>query len=64
MIRSRGHNITQEKNIVNLEELMLQEENRIDEEMIDVESDHKEDKSKDNDDDDVEILGARFRGLK
>ncbi len=52
----------QEEDMVNLEELILREEDGMDEEVTDVESDHKEDK--DEEDDDIEILGARPRGSK
>ncbi len=48
--------------IVNLEELMLQEEDGMDEEVTDIEIDHKEDKDKE--DDDIEILGACPRESK
>ncbi len=49
----------QEEDIVNLEELMLREEDKMDEEMIDVESDYEEDE--DEEDDDIKILEAYLR---
>ncbi|MCJ1349585.1 hypothetical protein MMC31_007826 [Peltigera leucophlebia] len=52
----------QEEDMVNLEELMLREEDGMDGEVTDVESDHEEDKGEE--DDDMEILGARPRGSK
>ncbi len=52
----------QEEDMINLEELMLQEENGMDEEVTDIESDHKGDKDKE--DDDMEILRARSQGSK
>ncbi len=48
--------------MVNLNELILREEDGMDEEVIDIESDHEEDK--DEVDDDIEILGACPQGSK
>lgn len=47
-----------EKDIVNLEKLILQKKDGIDEEVIDIESNHEKDN--DEKDDNIEILGACF----
>lgn len=50
----------QKEDVVNLEKLILREEDKVDGEVIDIESDN-EDKGED---DDIEILGARLQEPK
>lgn len=50
--------------MVNLEELILWEEDRMYEKVMDIENNHEKDNGEQSDDDDIKIWGAPFWGLK